>query len=172
MRTFCLLLILLLLPLASHAVNKAEVETLGKILALSKDIPAGNVEILAVYDENNPTSQADLENFRRLVVQSQRAPKHILSVRGVTSAEVAAMANAKVVMLMAGLSKAKLNQIRAALEGRKVLTATTSLSYVESGNCILGMAVGDTVKVVVHRQTLQQSGLAFDMVFQFMVNEI
>jgi len=170
-KTYSLLLagMIAVAPLAASAMDQKELEAIGKILALSKDIPGGNVTVAVVYDGANAASNGEMEKIKGLIGGGFKAPMHTLTFKGVAAG--GDLGGAKVVILTEGLGGAAAAAGNAAKSG-KALCATASLAYVEGGNCMLGVDVGSSVKIVMHSKSIKDAGLQFDPALQFMVSEI
>lgn len=149
--------------------NDKEIGAFAKILSLSKDVPAGNVEIAVVYDAG---SKADLDALQKIAGGGFKGPKHTITFKGVDAASAASAASSQVVWLAEGLGADAQAAVLGATKGKKVLTVSSDASVVEAGNAVLGVDIGSAVKIVIHSDNYKQSGLTFDAAFEFMVKQI
>ena len=156
---------------AEAETSKQEFTAISKIISLSHDVPAGEVNFAVVYDPSSPASVADKDAVKGLIGDGFKAPKHTFKFSEVTSANAGSV-NAPVIFLTEGLSEATQKAVLGKASSEKALTITTSLPYVEGGNCVVGVDVGSAVKIIMHGGAYKASNLKFDAAFEFMVKEI
>lgn len=148
-----------------------EIAAIGKIASLSKDIPAGDATFAVVYDPASAASKADLAAIKGIIGSGYKAPKHTFKIKEVAVGDVAGESAPILFMtegLNAGAQKATLDKGIA----NKALTVTTTMPYVEGGNCVLGVDVGSAVSIILHSGSYAASKLQFDGAFKFMIKEI
>tara|TARA_Y100000296_G_scaffold22389_1_gene26467 strand:+ start:10432 stop:11013 length:582 start_codon:yes stop_codon:yes gene_type:complete len=148
-----------------------EMAAIAKIISLSKDIPAGDATFSVVYDPSSDASKADLESLKSLIGGGYSAPKHTFKLEEVPVSGIGSIGS-KIIFLTDGLSAG--DQSSALNQGvaNKALTVTTSLPYVENGNCVLGVDVGNNVNIIMNGEAFGKSNLDFDAAFKFMIKEL
>lgn len=156
---------------ALAATSEQEMAAIAKIISLSKDIPAGNATFSVVYDPASADSKADLESVKSLIGGGYKAPKHTFTIEEVPVSNIGSISS-KIIFMTEGLSAA--DQTSALNKGvsSQALTVTTSLPYVQGGNCVLGVDVGDSVNILMNGSAYSNSKLDFDAAFKFMIKEI
>tara|TARA_R110000868_G_scaffold190862_1_gene434776 strand:+ start:73941 stop:74432 length:492 start_codon:yes stop_codon:yes gene_type:complete len=148
-----------------------ELAAIAKIVSLSKDIPAGDAAFAVVYDPSSAASNADLAAIKGLIGDGYKAPKHMFKLEAVPVDNVSG-SSAKILFMTEGLSGDAQKKILTRGVANQALTVTTSLPYVEGGNCVLGVDVGSGVKIIMHSESYSASKLNFDSAFKFMIKEI
>lgn len=151
--------------------SKQEFAAISKIVSLSHDIPAGEVEFAVVFDPASPASVADKDAVKALIGGGFKAPKHTFKFKEVAIGDVAGAAS-PILFMSEGLSADSQKQTLNTATSKKALSLTTSLPYVESGNCVIGVDVGGSVKIIMNGAAYKASKLKFDAAFEFMVKEI
>ena len=161
-----------MMVLPAHAETSAkEFKAFSKILSLSKDVPAGSIELGVVYDASNATSKADFDAIKAMIGNGFKGPKHQITLKEVTPADIAS-SGTPVLFITEGLDAGAQGKAAETAKANKVLTVSTDMGCVESGNCILGIDVSKGVKVLMNGNSYRDSGLKFDAAFEFMVKEI
>ncbi len=156
---------------ALAATSNQEMAAIAKIISLSKNIPAGDATFSVVYDPNSAESKADLESLKGLIGAGYKAPKHNFKFEEVPVSNIGSVSS-KIIFMTEGLSAG--DQAKALDKGvaNQALTVTTSIPYVQSGNCVLGVDVGDNVNILMNGASYAKSKLDFDAAFKFMIKEI
>ncbi|MFT7144920.1 MAG: hypothetical protein ACI9TY_001315 [Alphaproteobacteria bacterium] len=158
--------------LEAHAeTSTQELGAIAKILSLSKDIPSGDASFAVVYDPASSASMAELNTLKGLMGASYKAPKHNLIIKEVPIDSISSI-SAPILFMTEGLSASAQQQTLDKGIASKSLTVTTSLNYVESGKCVLGVDVGSGVKIIMNSASFNASKLNFDSAFKFMIKEI
>lgn len=156
---------------AQAETSKQELGAIAKIISLSKDIPSGDATFAVVYDPASSTSMADLNALKTLMGASYKAPKHKLVLKEVPVGSIDGT-SAPILFMTEGLSAASQQKTLDKGIANKALTVTTSLEYVDSGKCVLGVDVGSGVKIIMNSSAFNASKLNFDAAFKFMIKEI
>lgn len=151
--------------------SKQEFTAISKIVSLSHNVPAGDVEFAVVYDPKSASSVADKDAIKALIGEKFKAPKHVFKFKEVPASEISGNAS-PILFMTEGLDEALQKSILDEAKSSKSLTLTTAIPYVESGNCVIGVDVGSTVKIIMHGGAYKRSKLKFDAAFEFMVKEI
>ena len=152
-------------------ISQQELSAVGKIISLSNDVAGGAAEFAVVFDPSSAESVADKDKLQSLIGSAYKAPKHTFSFVAVPASDVANI-TAPVVFMTSGLSGDTQKQALANASSRKAVTISTDLSAVEAGNCVIGVDVGSSVRVIMNADAYNASGLSFDAAFEFMVKEI
>jgi len=156
----------------THAeTNAKEFKAFSKILSLSKNLPAGRIELGVVYNASNATSKADFDAIKAMIGNGFKGPKHQITLKEVAPADIA-NSGTPVLFVTEGLDAGTQGKVAEIAKKNKVLTVSTDMTCVESGNCILGIDVSKGVKVLMNGNSYRNSGLKFDAAFEFMVKEI
>lgn len=156
---------------AVAATSEQEMAAIAKIISLSKDIPAGNTAFSVVYDPSSAESKADLESLKSLIGGGYKAPKHTFTLEEVPVSNIGSLSS-KIIFLTEGLSAGDQSSALNKGVANQALTVTTTLPYVDAGNCVLGVDVGDSVNIIMNGGAFGQSKLNFDAAFKFMIKEI
>lgn len=151
--------------------NKKEFETFSKIISLSKDIPAGSIQLGVVYEPNNLTSKKDFNSIKAIIGKKFKGYKHNITLKEITPAEISTN-NTPVLFVTEGLSNNIQAKISAQAKASKALTVSTDMQCVEAANCILGIDVSKGVKIIINGKAYNDSGLRFNAAFEFMAKEI
>ena len=146
---------------ANAETTNQEFGAINKIASLCQTFKASGIEV-AVITSSSATDTAAIEGF---------AKSSGLKVSTVDVAN-AGSTNANLIIVANGVSAADQDKVKAAFAGKPVITASTDLSCVESGKCLLGVDVGSVVKLLVNSDVYTSSGLKFDPAFEFMVKQI
>ena len=171
-RMLILSCVVLCTHLAGAETSQQEIGALAKVISLSKDVPAGDVAIAVVYDPANAVSQKDLESVKSFMEGGFKGPKHTFTAKAVAVSDVNSIAGDKLVFVTEGLDASTQVKVKDLAMNHKILTATTDMSCVENGNCLIGVDVSSGVSILMNAATYAASGLTFDAAFKFMVKQI
>lgn len=148
-----------------------EIAAIGKIMSLSKSTPAGETTFAVVYDPSSKESTEDLQSIEAILGEGYRAPKHIFKFKKVAIEDLG-KESFPILFMSAGLNEATQKNILTNGVQHSSLTITTTLPYVEKGNCVLGVDVGNAVSILLNSEAYNSSKLKFDGAFKFMIKEI
>jgi hypothetical protein len=156
---------------ALAATSTQEMAAIAKIISLSKNVPAGDATFAVVYDPSSEASKADLESIKGLIGGGYKAPKHNFKLKEVPVSNISSI-DSKIIFMTEGLNAgAQTSTLNKGIE-KQALTVTTNISYVQNGNCVLGVEVGDNVNILLNSNSFSKSKLDFDAAFKFMIKEI
>lgn len=141
--------------------SNQEFAAINKIASLCQSFKSSGIKVGVVYSPSNAESVKDKDSI--ISFDS--------SAVGVDIANVSS-SDANLLILAGGLSLDDQSKVSTAVSGKQVITASTDLSCVESGKCMLGVDVGSVVKLLVDSNSYKNSGLKFDPAFEFMVKQI
>jgi len=152
-------------PSAYAETTQQEFAAISKIASLCQTFKGKGVEVAVVYSNASAKSVKDKDSLVGFAKSAN------LKTTSVTVSKVSS-SSANVIILADGLSATDFAKVKSSFAGKPVITASSDLTCVESGKCLLGVNVGSVVKLLVHSKTYSDSGLRFDPAFEFMVKQI
>ena len=152
-------------PSVKAETSQQEFAAISKIASLCQTFKGIGLNVAVVYSNASAKSVKDKDSVVGFAKSSN------LNVTALDISKVSS-ASANVVVLADGLSATDFAKVKSAFAGKAVITASTDLSCVESGKCMLGVDVGSVVKLLVDSKSYSSSGLRFDPAFEFMVKQI
>lgn len=138
-----------------------EFAAINKIASLCQTLKTSGVSVTVVKSAT-ATDAGKIEGYAKSA--GLKVSTVDVANLGATSANLIIVAN--------GVTAADQDKVKAAFAGKPVITASTDLTCVEAGKCLLGVEVGSVVKLLVNSGTYTASGLKFDPAFEFMVKQI
>ncbi|MCP4394012.1 MAG: hypothetical protein GY804_07100 [Alphaproteobacteria bacterium] len=145
--------------------SNQEFGAINKIASLCKTFKSSGLKMAVVFSSSTSKSVNDKNSLIGYAKSSN------LKAKEVEMANIAST-DANLVILAEGLTPQDQAKVKSTLKGKPVITASTDLSCVESGKCMLGVNVGSVVKLLVDSKVYTASGLKFDPAFEFMVKQI
>lgn len=158
---------------AFAATSAKEMQVVGKATSFATTIDkSAPVKVGIVYDAANAASKADFDAVMGIIGSGLKAGKVTLVAEPIAAGEISAKAGSvQVLFVTEGMSSAYAD-VSAAAKANKLLSISTDMACVESGNCLVGVDVGAGVKVLLNRAAVDAVGVEFDSAFKFMVKEV
>ncbi len=155
------------------ATSAKEMQVVGKATSFATTIDkSAPVKVGIVYDAANAASKADFDAVMGIIGSGLKAGKVTLVAEPIAAGEISAKAGSvQVLFVTEGMSSAYAD-VSAAAKANKLLSISTDMACVESGNCLVGVDVGAGVKVLLNRAAVDAVGVEFDSAFKFMVKEV
>lgn len=146
---------------AKAETTSQEFSAINKVASLCQSFKSNGINV-AIITSSTATDTAKIENFAK----SAGLKASTVDIANISST------NANLIIVANGVSSAEQDKVRSTFEGKQVITASTDLTCVESGKCMLGVDIGSVVKLLVNSNNYSASGLKFDPAFEFMVKQI
>jgi hypothetical protein len=164
------LLSCLVLSCASEATTLHELRVSVRILDFLTESSRGKVPVAVVYDARNKASVEDAQTILGWLNSEVSSGKIELSpslfdvhqLDEASSYRFAVVANA---------TEANFDLILAFSRKNHVLTVSSDLSCMRSGNCVVGIASNPRIEVTINRAVASSCGVAFSEAFRMMVRE-
>jgi len=145
--------------------SSQEFGAINKIASLCQTFKASGLKTAVVFSSSTVKSVNDKNSLIGYAQSSN------LNAKEVEMANISST-DANLVILADGLTSEDQAKVKSIFQGKPIITASTDLSCVENGKCMLGVDVGSVVKLLVDSKVYAASGLKFDPAFEFMVKQI
>lgn len=149
--------------------NEREISALTKIISMSKDIPAGKVDMAVVYDASVPESSESLNQLTTLMESMFEGPRHTISLVPITADSLFSVSKYKVVFLTDGLTEDVMQQIKRISIDNRILTMSTNLACVYNDTCVIGIEHDQFMNIILSNNVYKASKLRFNAAFKFIV---
>lgn len=143
----------------------------ARVMSFAQPQPSGAVVAAIIYDPRNPASDGEADAIERGAVSAFAAGKATLKFKRVPVTALGGLAGSQVAFVTAGLRESHA-QIGAAAARLSILTITSDLSCVQSGNCAVAISGGQRVQITVSRAACKAGNLRFGSAFLMLVKEI
>ncbi|MHA6287089.1 hypothetical protein [Maricaulis sp. CAU 1757] len=156
--------------MASPAVaetSQRDLEVIGRALGFVEGASGSDRTVAIVYD---PASEAEAQALASAMSGGLSAGRVTLNAQLVPLADAGSIAGADAAVLL-GAAAGDAGVFGAA-SSAGVMTVSTDMSCVESGQCVMGVQSAPSVRIVVNRAAAQSSSVAFAAAFAMMIEEV
>ena len=164
------LLVAGLLPFDVHAgMSERDLQVAARTFGFVSGIPKGEVIVAIVHDPANADSKSEADELNNLMGGGLKVAKHTLKPKLVPINAID-LSGTKVAVVTAGLS-GKFSEIFAAASGANIMTISSDFAYVDSKQCVMGVAAQPAVKIQVSQAASTATGLEFSQALKMMITE-
>lgn len=158
---------LLFTPSAQAETTQRDLEAIGRALSFVEGASGSDRTVAIVYD---PASEAEAQALASSMAGGLSAGRVTLNARLVPLADAASLGGADAAVLL-GAAAGDAGVFSSA-SSAGVMTVSTDMGCVESGNCVMGVQSAPSVRIVVNRSAATASSVSFAAAFAMMIEEI
>lgn len=147
--------------------SQRDLEVIGRALGFMEGVDGSDRTVAIVYD---PASEAEAQALAGAMSGGLSAGRVTLNARLVPAADTGSLGGAHAAVLLGSASGDA--GIFSAASSAGVMTVSTDMSCVESGNCVMGVQSAPSVRIVVNRGAADASSVSFAAAFAMMIEEI
>jgi hypothetical protein len=153
-------------PVAAETTQR-DLEVIGRALSFVDGASGSDRVVAIVYDG---ASEAEAQALASTMSGGLSAGRVTLTGRLVPSSDLAGLSGADAAVLL-GSASGDASVFGAASSGG-VMTVSTDMGCVESGQCVMGVQSAPSVRIVVNRGAAGASSVSFAAAFAMMIEEI
>ena len=147
--------------------SQRDLEVIGRALGFVDGANGSDRTVAIVYDA---ASEAEAQSLAGAMAGGLSAGRVTLNARLVPLAEAASLGDADAAVLLG--SAAGDAGVFGAASASGVMTVSTDMGCVESGQCVMGVQSAPSVRIVVNRGAAEASSVSFAAAFAMMIEEI
>lgn len=151
--------------------TKKDVLVSSRALNFINPKPTGTVTAAIVFDGSNAASKADADALAGIIGGGLKAGKVTLTAKLVDVSNLGDLQGASIAFVAEGTGGHHA-AIASAVAGSGVLTASTDLACVNSGQCAVGVSTSPKVEIYVSKAAAGAAGVNFLPAFLMMVKEV
>ena len=157
----------LVAPAAMAETTQRDLEVIGRALGFVEGASGSDRVVAIVYD---PGSEAEAQSLASAMSGGLSAGRVTLNGRLVPASDLSGLAGADAAVLIGAAAGDAGVFGQASSQG--VMTVSTDMSCVESGQCVMGVQSAPSVRIVVNRDSASSSSVSFAAAFAMMIEEI
>ena len=147
--------------------SQRDLEVIGRALGFMEGVDGSDRTVAIVYD---PASEAEAQALAGAMSGGLSAGRVTLNARLVPVADAGSLGGAHAAVLLGGASGDA--GVFSSASSAGVMTVSTDMGWVESGNCVMGVQSAPSVRIVVNRGAADASSVSFAAAFAMMIEEI
>ena len=147
--------------------NQRDLEVIGRALGFVEGASGSDRTVAIVYDA---ASEAEAQALSGAMAGGLSAGRVTLNARLVPLAQASSLAGADAAVLLGSASGDA--GVFGAASSNGVMTVSTDMGCVQSGQCVMGIQSAPSVRIVVNRGAAQASSVSFAAAFAMMIEEI
>jgi len=147
--------------------SQRDLEVIGRALGFMEGVDGSDRTVAIVYD---PASEAEAQALAGAMSGGLSAGRVTLNARLVPVADAGSLGGAHAAVLLGGASGDA--GVFSSASSAGVMTVSTDMGCVESGNCVMGVQSAPSVRIVVNRGAADASSVSFAAAFAMMIEEI
>ena len=152
------------------ATTAKDAKIIGKAVGFLEPGISGATTVAIVYDSGDAASTSDAEGVQSAFA-GVKAGKNSIETKLVDVNALSDLSGTSVAVLAAG-TESHQAAVQAAAAAAGILTASTDMSCVQAGHCVLGVATSPKVEILVSKAAREAAGLSFKTAFLMMVKEL
>ena len=152
---------------AAAETTQRDLEVIGRALGFVEGASGSDRTVAIVYD---PASQAEAEALNAAMSGGLSAGRVTLNGRLVPAGDLSGLSGAHAAVLLGSASGDAGVFGQASSNG--VMTVSTDMGCVESGQCVMGVQSAPSVRIVVNGGAAEASSVSFAAAFAMMIEEI
>ena len=156
-------------PPQAHALNKKDLQILGRALGFIENGPSGDIQIGIVQNIDNPHSVLEANDMISLINGGIHSGRLNIHAKKITP-NAASTGKFPVLYFTQG-TEAQQSQIFNAVTTKGVITVSTHESCLTSKSCVLVIQSMPTVNIKVSKAAARSTGVSFGSAFRMMVSE-
>ena len=133
--------------------------------------PEGLSDFAVIYDPNNPESVKDKDAVYDAIDGGTPIGQAIIRTAPIPVAEINRINGYKFLLITSGMDKF-IPQIQKMVQGKGIVTISTNLSFVTSGECVLGVTSEPNIMVLLNRAAARDAAVTFSTSFRMMIQEM
>lgn len=147
--------------------SQRDLEVIGRALGFMEGVSGSDRTVAIVYDAS---SEAEAQALAGTMAGGLSAGRVTLNARLVPMADAGSLSGADAAVLLGGASGDA--GVFSSASSAGVMTVSTDMGCVESGNCVMGVQSAPSVRIVVNRGAAEASSVSFAAAFAMMIEEI
>ena len=142
-------------------------EVIGRALSFVEGTSGSDRTVAIVYD---PASEGEAQALASTMAGGLSAGRVTLNARLVPMSEASSLGGAHAAVLLGSASGDA--GVFSAASSAGVMTVSTDMACVQSGQCVMGVQSAPSVRIVVNRGAAGASSVSFAAAFAMMIEEI
>ena len=142
-----------------------------RTLGFLKNPPEGLSDFAVIYDPANPDSTRDKTAVYDAIDGGTPIGPAIIRTAPIPVTELHRIKNYRYILITSGIDS-YIPKIRQMIQGSGIVTITTNLNYVASGDCVLGVSSDPKVQVLLNRNAASDAAVSFSTSFRMMIQEM
>jgi hypothetical protein len=147
--------------------TQRDLEVIGRALSFVEGASGSDRTVAIVYD---PASEGEAQALASTMAGGLSAGRVTLNARLVPMSDASSLGGAHAAVLLGSASGDA--GVFSAASSAGVMTVSTDMACVESGNCVMGVQSAPSVRIVVNRGAAGTSSVSFAAAFAMMIEEI
>jgi hypothetical protein len=147
--------------------TQRDLEVIGRALSFVEGASGSDRTVAIVYD---PASEDEAQALASTMAGGLSAGRVTLNARLVPMSEASSLGGAHAAVLLGSASGDA--GVFSAASSAGVMTVSTDMACVQSGQCVMGVQSAPSVRIVVNRGAAGASSVSFAAAFAMMIEEI
>ena len=147
--------------------TQRDLEVIGRALSFVEGTSGSDRTVAIVYD---PASEGEAQALASTMAGGLSAGRVTLNARLVPMSEASSLGGAHAAVLLGSASGDA--GVFSAASSAGVMTVSTDMACVQSGQCVMGVQSAPSVRIVVNRGAAGASSVSFAAAFAMMIEEL
>jgi hypothetical protein len=133
--------------------------------------PEGLSDFAVIYDPYIPESVKDKDAVYDAIDGGTPIGQTIIKTAPIPVSEIERINGYKYLLITTGMDRF-IPQIQKMVQGKGIVTISTDLRFVTSGQCVLGVTSEPNIRVLLNRAAAKDAAVAFSTSFRMMIQEM
>ena len=157
-------------PTWSQTTNR-DIAVAAKVFNFLETSLSGNTPVYIIFDPNNAASSADADAILSAISSSPKAGKVTMEPQKVEIGNLGSVASPGIIFVAQGMA-ASHSDIHALAAQKKLISVSTDIDCVRSGQCVVGVASKPKVQIFVNESASRATDIVFKSAFLLMVETL